>query len=128
MTTATAVLVTENLTQYCPITNLYRCSDGKYLLVTFPRLDVLGTLAGLSGMAETLAAVGVSPVQVDPIQVAAMSTEVFASDEDGKVLDADGDPANSMTPLLRCDGPTPIADALALLGYTLTDDATPKEA
>lgn len=37
------------------------------------------------------------------------------------VLDADGDPANGMTPLLRCDGPTPIADALAQLGYTLTE-------
>lgn len=114
----TATLVAENLSQFCPVTNHYACSDGRYLLVTYPRLDVLGTLASLDGMSEVLRAVGLAEV---PIHVAHQpaNTEVFLADENAVVLDADGDPANGMTPLLRCDGPVPVEHALAQLGYTL---------
>lgn len=117
----TATLVAENLSQFCPVTNHYLCSDGRYLLVTYPRLDVLGTLAGLPGMTDTLRSIGLSIAPVSIKQIHDMPTEVFLADEHATVLDADGDPANGMTPLLRCDGPVPIADALASLGYTLTD-------
>ena len=70
-------------------------------------------------MPETLSALGVSVTPLSIKQIHDMPTEVFLADEHATVLDADDNPANGMTPLLRCDGPTPIADALASLGYTL---------
>lgn len=117
--TGTATLVGENLVQFCPVTNHYRCSDGRYLLVTYPRLDVLADMAG-EALAEALkilcVAEGPQSLSHQP-----RNTEVFLADENAVVLDADGDPANGMTPLLRCAGALPIADALAQLGYTLVD-------
>lgn len=114
----TATIVAQNLSQFCPVTNHYQCSDGRYLLVTYPRLDVLGTLAGLDGMGEVLRAVGLADA---PIVVAHQprNTEVFLADEDANVLDADGDLSSGMTPLLVCDGPVPVEDALGQLGYAL---------
>ena len=116
------VLVEENVGRYCPVTNHYRCSDGRYLLVTYPRLDVLGTLAGMPGMPDALAACGIAVTQISRHQMEQMVTEVFLADENAVVVDADGDPANGMTPLLRCDAAIPIADALAQLGYTETPE------
>lgn len=106
---ATAVLKQKNLTQFCPITNLYECSDGIHLLVTvFESFDVGEAIAATTGLTI-------------PIARTHMPTgaEVFLSDEDAAVLDADGDPANGMTPLARFpDGG--FASALAALGYELT--------
>ncbi|MCH5645181.1 hypothetical protein [Gordonia sp. ABSL49_1] len=118
--TETATLLAENLSQFCPVTNHYQCSDGKYLLVTYPRLEVLGELANLQIMAGALAALGLAPGPVS-ITHQPKNTEVFLCDGDAVVLDSDGDPANGMTPLLVCDGPLPVADALASLGYTLVE-------
>ena len=116
-----ATLVQENLSHFCPVTNFYATSDGKHLLVTYPRLDVLGTLAGLSGMSETLRAIGLADVPIRRSHIG-LRTEVFLADENAVVLDADGNPANGMTPLLRCESAIPSADALAQLGYTLEED------
>jgi len=104
----TATLVAENLSQFCPVTNHYQCSDGKYLLVTFARMDTVGTLSNF-GVRVPIAAVQL-PSGVD----------VFLADADANVLDADGDPSNGMTPV---DGSPFEVDshegALAALGYEL---------
>lgn len=117
--TGTATLVGENLVQFCPVTNHYRCSDGRYLLVTYPRLDVLADMAG-EALTEALKVLGLAEGP-QSLSHQPRNTEVFLADQFAVIVDADGDPANGMTPLLRCDGPVPIADALASLGYTLTE-------
>ena len=115
----TATLVGENLSQFCPVTNHYRCSDERYLLVTYPRLDVLADIAG-EALAQALKVLGLAEGP-QSLSHQPRNTEVFLADENAVVLDADGDPANGMTPLLVCDGAVPVADALAQLGYTLVD-------
>lgn len=102
----TAVLLNENISNYCPITNHYWCSDDRFLLVMVPSLDVGGTLE-LFGVRMPMA-VSDLPTKVD----------VFLADGDELVLDADGDLANGMTPLASFEVATH-EDALALLGYTL---------
>lgn len=106
---ATATLVKANLAQFCPVTNHYLCSDGKYLLVTIPAMDVPGTLSAFFGVRVPIAKVQL-PTEVD----------VFLSDESANVLDADGDPSNGMTALASFEVDTHEA-ALAALGYTLEE-------
>lgn len=105
---ATATLVTENVSQFCPLTNLYECSDGTYVLVTIPRLS--------ADMVLTMLGVRVPIVQLHLPDVA----DVFLADADAVVLDADGDPSNGMTPLVSVTGCEDFAEALAAAGYTLT--------
>ncbi|MCV7255699.1 hypothetical protein H7J86_26390 [Mycobacterium hackensackense] len=109
-----ATLLTENLSQFCPITNHYACSDGTFLLVTVPAMDSVGSLEMFG-------------VKV-PISVSHLPTtvDVYLSDEDQNVLDADGDLANGMTPLAQFDVDTcpDHAAALAARGYTLTTEGT----
>ena len=112
-----AILVRENDTRYCPVTNHYRCADGRHLLVTYPRMDVLGTIAGLPGIRETLEAVGIQFGPHSHHQAEQLVTEVFFADENGCVIDADGDPANGMTALYRADTAIPIHEALSAIGY-----------
>ncbi|SDT84341.1 hypothetical protein [Gordonia westfalica] len=60
---------------------------------------------------------------------------MFLSDERGQVIDYDGDPANGLTPILSTDSKSfamtinpdlaTHADALAALGYELTEQETP---
>lgn len=107
---ATAELVGELLPQFCPTTNHYKCSDGTYLLVTVPSLDSVGTLTATLGITV--------PVAVSQLPVRA---DIFLSDEDATVLDADGDPANGLTPLATLDGITDHKEALSLLGYELAE-------
>lgn len=98
-----ATLRGENLTQFCPTTNLYECSDGRWLLISVVTMDV----------PETLGTFGVRPA-VSQMSVAT-NAAVFLSDEDANVLDADGDPANGMTPLQvfpHADGHSAILAAL----------------
>lgn len=119
---ATATLLAENLPQFCPCTNHYQCSDGRFLLVTYPRLDVLGTLANLEIMSGVLSELGLADVPIS-ISHQPPNTEVFLADADAVVLDADGDPSNGMTPLLVCDGPVTVAEALEQAGYELVETA-----
>jgi len=102
-----ARLVAESLPQFCPTTNHYQCDDGKWLLVTVHALDVAGTLSTL-GVTVPIASCHL-PKTVD----------VFLSDETATVLDADGNPANGMTPLAQFSDCATHSDALARLGYTL---------
>lgn len=104
---ATAELVAEGLSQFCPTTNHYRCSDGKYLLVTKPTLDSIGTLSKTLGVTVPVAASHL-PVSVD----------VFLSNANAEVLDSDGDPANGLTPIARLAAESHEA-ALKELGYML---------
>lgn len=100
----TATRVAAALPQFCPTTNHYRCSDGRWLLVTDPQMDTEGTLSAFG------IHVPISKVQL-PVEV-----DVFLSDDAQNVLDADGDPSNGMTPL----GSFAVrghAAALAELGY-----------
>lgn len=102
----TAVLINADLTQFCPTTHHYQCSDGRWLLVTVVSLDVPDP-SGTLGVRPAMARVE-----------AATKAAVFLSDEDGTVLDADGDPANGMTPLATFDADTHEA-VLAALGYEI---------
>lgn len=84
-------LIAEALPQFAPTTNLYRLDDGRHVLVTVPVDDMPvpeGVLPIVSGFK-------VAKTEPGP-------TEVFLADEHGVPIDADGDPANGMTPLLRC--------------------------
>ncbi|MEH3135344.1 MAG: hypothetical protein PGN30_10130 [Mycolicibacterium neoaurum] len=105
----TAVLVSENLAQFCPATHHYSCSDGRWLLVTVVAMDV----------PETLGTFGVRTA-ISRMEVATRAA-VFLSDEDGTVLDSDGDPANGMTPIGTFDLDSHEA-ALLALGYELIGD------
>lgn len=104
----TASLVGRALPQFCPVTNHYQCSDGRYLLITMPALDSMGTLAETLGI-------------VVPVVKSHMPTtvDVFLADENAVVLDADGDPANGMTALAKIEDCHSFEQALALCGYTL---------
>lgn len=111
MTTAT--LVGQGLSRYCPTTNHYYCGDGPdgiFLLVTIARYDVPGSIETLTGIKL-------------PINVVQLPThaDVFLSDADANVLDADGDPANGMTPLVRVPDCDDFATALAAAGYELDE-------
>ena len=108
----TATLVGEALSQYAPRTDHYACSDGTYLLVHMWAEVPPPDLVDANG----------APVVLLPSHEP-RNTEVFLADENAVVLDADGNPANGMTPLLRCDGPVPAAEALAQLGYALEEGA-----
>ncbi|AER47679.1 minor tail protein [Mycobacterium phage Dori] len=103
-----ATLVAERLSQFCPVTNHYRCSDGRHLLITMPALDSMGTLAETLGIVVPVAKTHM-PTTVD----------VFLADENAVVLDADGDPANGMTALAKIENCAGFEHALAHLGYTL---------
>lgn len=108
----TATLVAERLSQFCPTTNFYSTDDGKYLLVTVPRLDVPSTIETLTGL--TL-----------PISLSHLPThaDVFLADENAVVLDADGDPANGMTPLLRVEDCDNFEAALTAAGFEINETA-----
>lgn len=152
--TSTATLLAENLTRFCPLTNLYECSDGTYLLITVNHLDALGTLVDIAERDGWLDELGVSGAPIMVAQVRSQPTEVFAASVTREpvyewrvkpgvteptsaddleqvrvderlavdVLDADGDPANGMTPIAVLDAGTSFADALAHLGYQLTQE------
>jgi len=107
--TETATLVAENLPQFCPTTNLYRCSDGRYLLVTVQTVDGADLFESATGVRIPVARSHVSA-----------GAEVFLSDDAGVVLDADGDPSNGMTPIARVAGAASHETALQHLGYTVT--------
>lgn len=104
----TAQLVKDFVPQFCPITKHYLCEggdyDGQYLLVTVVSMDVPGSVE-LFGIA-----VPISRVQLPT------SVDVFLSDAEENVLDADGDPSNGMTPVAAFEVDTH-EDALAALGY-----------
>lgn len=104
----TAKLKAEGLSQFCPTTNFYECSDGKHLLVTVPTLDSPGTLAQTLGIVVPVAQSHM-PKRVD----------VFLADSNATVLDADDNPANGMTPLFSYDDCESHDDALLRAGYEL---------
>lgn len=106
-----ATLVGHDLSRYCPTTNHYYCGDGPdgiFLLVTIARYDVAASIEAVTGFSVPISAVNL-PTHAD----------VFLSDADANVLDADGDPANGMTPLVRVPDCNDFAAALAAAGYTL---------
>ncbi|MBR7191738.1 hypothetical protein [Gordonia sp. SCSIO 19800] len=120
-----AVLVEADVAYACPVTNLYTCESGQHLLITVRANDyVAGIFEGLTGITMPSASRHVTP-----------SVEVFLADERGQVIDYDGDPTNGLTPILSTDPASfamtivpdlhTHADALAALGYTVTD--TPEE-
>ena len=106
----TAVLV-GRVDRYRPVTNLYACSDGRYLLVTVPdKLLLAPEDLGFGSM--TLSDV--------PEPVA-----VFLADELGQVLDPDGDLSNGMTPLALFEDVGTHAQALSQLGFVLESPLMP---
>lgn len=107
-----ATLIDENLRQFCPTTNHYRCTDGErvwYLLITIPSLDSVGMINEILGTALPVA-------ESHLVQHA----DVFMADENAVVVDADSNPANGMTALAKVPGCQTHADALAELGYELS--------
>ena len=100
------ILISENLHQFAPITNHYRLEDGRHVLITVPHE------AGLDrAMKQVEAAI---PLGILPaLKVARMPTEIFLCDEHAVPIDADGDPTNGLTPLLRLPAGTTHEQALA---------------
>lgn len=103
-------LVSEQLPQFCPTTNFYAADDGTYLLVTVPRFDVPASIEAATGI--------VMPISVTHLPTHA---DVFLADENAVVLDADGDPANGLTPIARVEDCDTFEAALSAAGYTLTE-------
>lgn len=97
-------LIAARLAQFAPTTNLYRLADGRCVLVTVPDAD----LPMPPGLAAVLGAVSIDTTAPSP-------TEVFLADEHGALVDADGDPANGLTPILRCAPGTTHEQAIAEL-------------
>jgi hypothetical protein len=92
----------------CPTTKHFRCDDGRHLLITVkgnipPAPELVNLTTGLS-----------VPIAVSQIP---KGTEVFLADENAVVLDADGEPANGLTPLAQFEDGTSFEAALAQLGY-----------
>ena len=106
-------LIRENLAQFAPITNHYRLEDGRHVLITTPHE------AGLDRALEQVE-VAIPLGLLPALKVASsvrMPTEIFLADADAVPIDADGDPCNGLTPLLRCEPGTTHAQALAALGH-----------
>ena len=99
-----ADLIAAALPQYAPTTNHYRLDDGRHVLVTVPA-DVLPLPAGVIPIVS-----GIKVTTTEPGQ-----TEVFLCDADARVLDADGDPSNGMTPLATFPAGTTHEQALEAL-------------
>lgn len=108
--TKTATLVAEALPQFCPTTNHYECSDGIYLLVSIPSFDPLAALENALGI-KLAVAVSQLPAQAD----------VFLADAVAAVLDANGDPADGLTPLLTIPDCQSFETALAVTGYVVEE-------
>lgn len=100
MEMTSAELLDSDCSWMPPTTWHVRGADGIYLLVT-----VLDLARGLPGV--------VADILNLPTGVL-----VFLADSSGRAVDADGDPANGMTPLYSLDDGTHI-DGLAAAGYTL---------
>lgn len=106
-----------NLPWHPPTTNLYRLADGSHLAVLV--VDAGATIMGV-------------PMSLSHIH---SEVSVFYADQNGVLLDADGDPLNGLTPYASTDPECDVvvrldpavathADALAALGYTLTETET----
>ncbi|ATW60800.1 hypothetical protein SEA_BENTHERDUNTHAT_30 [Gordonia phage BENtherdunthat] len=107
-----------------PTTNLYRCGDGRHLLVLVVSVPDVVALTASTGMRVPIARSHITP-----------EVSVFLADEQGQVVDYDGDVANGLTPIASTNTrsfattilPSEIcshAEALAVLGYTLTEQET----
>lgn len=103
----TAVLQQENLPNFAPVTNHYRCSDGTWLLVSIDCADLTEF--------DSLPILGGRPI----LHTVCADTVVYLADETATVIDADGNPANGLTPIARFDDCDTHADALGRLGYTI---------
>lgn len=104
----------QDLLWHPPTTKLYRLDDGSHLAVLV--VDAGAVIMGV-------------PMSLSHIH---SEVSVFHSDENGVLIDADGDPLNGLTPFASSDPETGAAvrldaevsthaDALAALGYTLID-------
>ena len=116
----TATLKAENLSTYCPVTNLYECSDGRHLLVTYPHIDVLGSMKNM-GIADALTELGMRVTPMSLSHIHSIPTTVILADENGIAIDADGDPQNGLTALAEYPPGATVEDALAALGYRIVD-------
>ena len=96
-----AELIAEALPQFAPQTNLYRLDSGQHILVT----RIVGELPLPPVLAGAMSGVPIGVTEPIP-------TEVFLCDENARLIDADGDPTNGMTALLRLAGGTTFDDAV----------------
>lgn len=107
----------HDLPWHPPTTKLYRLDDGQHLAVLV--VDAGAVIMGV-------------PMSLSHIHA---EVSVFHSDENGTLLDADGDPLNGLTPYASTDPECDVvvrldpavathADALEALGYTLTETET----
>lgn len=125
---STAQLVAEALPFRTPVTNLYKTSDDTYYTVT-----VVDPAAMDAHHTQFGAKVPIVAYHVP------RTVSVYLSDETGRVIDYDGNPANGKTPVISTNTRSfagmvvpdlvdavndpdrdPYAEALNILGYTLT--------
>lgn len=117
--TKTATLVGLALGHYCPVTNFYKTSDDTYLLVTVNQLDAVGTL---EEMGVDLTEAGIPTAHLRKSHIRSQPTYVLLADAETRVIDADGNHENGMTPLATYPPGTGFGEALAQLGYELINE------
>lgn len=103
-----AILVGQDLSKFCPTTNHYYCEDGTFLLVTIPRFDIEASIEAKTGFRLPISKVHLPT-----------HAEVFLSDAAANAVDADNNPLNDLTPLVRVEDCDSFAEALAAAGYEL---------
>ena len=106
-----AELLAGGLPLFAPHTNLYGGGSGLPIWVTRSGGDVPVPAVALPLTGFLQGHVG---------DTAPMPTEVFLCDENARLVDADGDPTNGMTALLRLAGGTTFDDAVRSAEQHLT--------
>lgn len=100
---------------WAPETRLYRHTSGQCVAVTCQPMGpiVPSFMSAMMGR-----------VPIDSAHIVAHRTKVFLCDEQGLAIDADGDPANGLTPLLVCDVGTSFEEACAAAEPLLAQEGT----
>lgn len=90
------MLIAENLAQFAPRNRLYQVGE-QYVLVVKAGSDII--------LPDVVMGMRIEKTMEVPV-------DVFLCDENAVLIDADGDPANGMTPLLTLDHSASFDDAV----------------
>lgn len=101
-----AVLRAEDVPGFCPVTNLYECSDGRWLLVQVGQMQAPAPVQTALGGVEITRVIG-------------SAATVYVANADGQVCDAAGDPSDEMAALAVFDDASDHVGVLARLGVVV---------
>ena len=95
----------REIQHFAPRSELHQLDDGRHVIVTVPD----GILPVPSGLVQ------ITTELMEHVEAVESPTEVFLADENGRVIDADGDPCNGLTALAQYPTGTTHTQALDLL-------------